>query len=192
MTRISKNDKITVMQENASSSEKSSKSSNKGVYFIICAGLFIGLLLKLFAFEVLTVSGESMLPAIKNGEHLFVNKLAYGLVKPYGEKLLIQWKKPRRGDVVIYLYSNKIVVKRCVALGGDLLEYSRDNDYNWILKTGDFKISLSEREYLAMNGYSTVPEGFVLMVGDNYEVSVDSRSYGFVSERNVLGKVLCK
>ena len=37
-----------------------------------------------------------------------------------------------------------------------------------------------------------VPDGYILAVGDNYEVSVDSRDYGFVSVKNVLGKVLCK
>lgn len=165
---------------------------NKILCLIICLGLLTGLLLKLFVFEILTVSGESMYPAIKDGERLFVSKLSYGIVEPYGEELLVQWKKPSRGDVVIYLYNNKIVVKRCVALGGDKLEIFKDTEYNYILKTGDFNIELTEPQYQNLKDSSVVPEGYILAIGDNYAVSVDSRYYGFVSERNILGKVLCR
>lgn len=165
---------------------------NKILCLIVCIGLFLGLMLKLFVFEILTVSGESMFPAIKNGEKLFVSKCAYGLCEPYGEKLLLQWKNPERGDVVIYLYNNKIVVKRCVALGGDKLEILQDTDYNYILKAGDFSIPLSQIQYLNLKDSASVPQGYILAIGDNHEVSVDSRTYGFVSERNILGKVLCK
>ncbi|WP_407425115.1 signal peptidase I [Treponema sp.] len=168
------------------------ENSNKFLYLIICIGLLAGLLIKLFIFEILTVSGDSMTPAINNGEHIFVNKLKYGLVKPYGETLLVQWNKPKRGDIVIYLYNNKIVVKRCLAISGDLLEYSTDNDYNYFLMTGNQTITLSENQYLNLKDSSAVPEGYILAVGDNYSVSVDSRTYGFVPERNILGKVLCK
>lgn len=165
---------------------------NKIFVLVICIGLFVGFLLKLFVFEILTVSGDSMVPAIQNGEHLFVSKLAYGIVKPYGSELLLQWKKPKAGEIVIYLYDNKIVVKRCVANEGEELEVILDNDYNYYLKVGDFKISLDEAQYLRFKDSHAVPKGYILAVGDNYDVSVDSRTYGFVSERNILGKVLCK
>ena len=166
--------------------------TNKVFFLIVCAGLFVGLVLKLFVFEILTVSGESMMPAVSDGEHLLVSKLAYGLVVPFGDRLLLQWKSPARGDVVIYMYDNKIVVKRCVACGGDSLEYSPDNDYNHILRAGGAEIALTESQYLRLRDSGSVPEGYILAVGDNYGVSVDSRAYGFVSERNILGKVLCK
>ena len=165
---------------------------NKILCLIVCAGLLLGLILKLFVFEILTVSGESMSPALQDGDRLFVSKLSYGLVEPYGDKLLLQWKKPEVGDIVIYLYNNKIVVKRCVACSGDLLEILRDNEYNYFLKTGDFNIPLTQLQYLNLKDSSSVPDGYILAVGDNHEVSVDSRTYGFVSERNILGKVLCK
>ena len=165
---------------------------NKILCLIVCIGLFLGFLLKLFVFEILTVSGESMCPAINDGERLFVSKCAYGICEPYGEKLLLQWKKPARSDVVIYLYNNKIVVKRCVALGGDKLEILTDSDYNYFLKAGDFSIPLSQEQYLNLKDSAAVPDGYILAIGDNYEVSVDSRTYGFVPEQNILGKVLCK
>lgn len=165
---------------------------NKILVLIVCLGLLAGFFLKLFVFEVLTVSGESMSPCLNDGDRLFVSKLAYGLCEPYGEKLLAQWKRPERGDIVIYLYNNKIVVKRCVAVSGDKLEFSADNEYNHILRAGDFSIPLNQIQYLNLKDSVSVPQGYILAIGDNYEVSVDSRTYGFVSERNILGKVLCK
>lgn len=163
--------------------------SNKSFILILCAGVFLGFLTKLFVIDVLHVSGTSMEPAIKDGTTLAVNKLAYGIILPYSDKLLVQWAKPKRGDIVIYLYNNKIVVKRCVALSGDLLEYSSDSVYT--LYVGGKEIPLTEVQYKNLRNTSEVPDGYILAVGDNYESSVDSRNYGFVSERNILGKVIC-
>ncbi|MBQ7158048.1 MAG: signal peptidase I [Treponema sp.] len=166
-----------------------SEDKKKTIY-LICAGLLIGLFLKLFVLDVLHVSGTSMVPAINNGDRLFVNKLAYGLVRPYGGKLLIQWSEPKRNDVIIYLYNNKIVVKRCVATGGETLAYSDDSVYT--LHVGEKHIPLTETQWQNLKDIHSVPDGYVLAIGDNYEESVDSRNYGFVSVRTILGKVICR
>lgn len=158
--------------------------------FFACAGLAAGILIKLFAFEVLTVSGRSMVPALHDGDRIFVSKLAYGLAKPYGDSLLVQWSEPKKNEIVIYLYDNKIVVKRCVATGGDKLEYSHLSDYT--LTANGNEIPLTESQFQNLKNTDKVPEGYILAVGDNYAESVDSRTYGFVSVKNVLGKVICK
>ncbi len=162
----------------------------KKLIFIVCIGLALGLFLKLFVVDILHVSGRSMLPAIKDGDTLVVNKLAYGLIRPYGEKLLLQWAKPQEDDIVIFLYNNKIVVKRCIATGGQTLAYSDDSVYT--LHVGDKDIPLTESQWQNLRNIEAVPSGYILAVGDNYEESVDSRTYGFVSERNILGKVICR
>lgn len=157
---------------------------------IIIIGLCIGILLKLFVIDILHVSGTSMVPVLKDHSVVIVNKLAYGIVQPTGGKLTVQWAKPKQGDVVIYLYDNKIVVKRCVATAGTPLEYSTDPVYT--LHVGDKKITLTETQYHRIKDSTAVPQGYILAIGDNYAVSVDSRMYGFVSEKNILGRVLCK
>ena len=162
----------------------------KKLVYITCIGLLIGLFLKLFVVDVLYVSGTSMTPALQNGNRLVVNKLAYGIVRPYGEKLLVQWASPKVNDIVIYLYNNKIVVKRCVATGGETLAYSDDTVYTLIV--GEKHIPLSEVQWQNLKDIHSVPQGYILAIGDNYEESVDSRTYGFVSERNILGRVICR
>lgn len=176
--------------QSATESSQKLKSKFSAPIFFVCAGLLIGLLLKLFAFEVLTVSGRSMIPALHDGDKIFVNKLRYGIAEPYGEKLLVQWSAPKNGDIVIYLYDDKIVVKRCVAISGDKLEYSDDSDYT--LKTNGKEIPLTQSQFENLKNADEVPEGYILAIGDNYAESVDSRTYGFVSVKNVLGKVICK
>lgn len=170
--------------------EKRSQWKKSHFCFMVCVGIFIGVVLKLFVVDLLHVSGRSMMPSIKDGETIVVNKLAYGIVKPYGDSLLVQWSEPKSGDVVIYLYNDKIVVKRCVAVGGDLLEYSINPLYT--LEIDGDGIPLNEVQYHNLKDSKYVPDGYILAVGDNYEESVDSRTYGFVSTKNILGKVLCK
>ena len=96
----------------------------------------------------------------------------------------------KRNDIIIYLYDNKIVVKRCVAVAGDSLDYSADSQY--ILFTGGNEIALTAEQYDCMKNSAVVPEGYVLAIGDNYSQSIDSRTYGFVPVKNILGKVLWK
>ncbi len=163
---------------------------NRSPVFIVIIGLIIGILLKLFVIDILHVSGTSMVPALKDHSMVVVDKLAYGLVKPTGGRLCVQWAEPKAGDIVIYLYNNKIVVKRCVAVPFTPLEYSTDPVYT--LHVGDKNITLTESQYQRMKNSAAVPKGFILAIGDNYDVSVDSRTYGFVSEKNILGRVVCK
>lgn len=162
---------------------------NKKIAWIV-TGVILGVFLKLFAIDILRVSGKSMEPAIKEGSSVVVNKMAYGLVKPGSREFFFQWKKPSRGDIVIFLHDDKIVVKRCVAIGGDTLEYFYDKGYN--LRVGENKIALTDVQYANLHNISKVTDEYILAIGDNYAESIDSRNYGFVSVKNIVGKVVKK
>ena len=158
------------------------------VYIVI--GIAAGILLKLFICDVLVVSGVSMEPAVQDGSIVFVSKLAYGIPKPFGVDLLIQWALPRRGDVVVYIYNDRTVIKRCVGTEGDPLDFSAGSEYS-LLVAGE-KIPLTEAQYQRIKHSTRGPDGMILAVGDNYLESVDSRDYGFVAVQNILGKVIGK
>lgn len=153
-------------------------------------GICIGILLKLFVFDILKVEGLSMEPAVRSGSYLIVNKLAFGLAKPFSSTFFIQWATPQKGDIVIYFYNNHIVVKRCIAIEKEQLEIIVDSEY--ILKVNQKIIPLTEQQYLNLKDSIRVPEGRILAVGDNYRESIDSRDYGFVSTANILGKAIWK
>ena len=65
-----------------------------------------------------------------------------------------------------------------------------ESGYNLIV--GDKVYPLTPAQFSVMQEIRAVPQGMVLAIGDNAEVSIDSRNYGFVSEENVLGRVFAK
>lgn len=168
------------------------KNDKKSVAFLVCifSGIFLGLFVKLFVFDIVAVSGASMEPTIKNGQKAFVNRLAYGIPVPFRSSFIVQWAFPADGDLVTYLHNDKIVVKRCAAVGGTVLEFSDESGYNLFL--GGNRIPLTKSQFDMMKNYGSVPEGYILALGDNYSESVDSRAYGFVSVKNVTGKIIGK
>ncbi|MBQ1197204.1 MAG: signal peptidase I, partial [Spirochaetaceae bacterium] len=121
---------------------------------------------------------------------IFINKLAYGIVQPFSSSFLVQWDSPKENDVVIYLYNDKMVVKRCIATEFTPLEFYQDSEYN--MEVNNKNIPLKEEQFQRIKNSYFVPEGMILAIGDNYAESVDSRNYGFVSVKNIIGKVLCK
>lgn len=99
-------------------------------------------------------------------------------------------ERTTKNDVIIYLYNNKMVVKRCIATEFTPLEFYKDSEYS--MKVNDKIIPLTEQQYHRIKNSPVVPEGMILAVGDNYLESIDSRNYGFISVENIIGKVLCK
>lgn len=155
---------------------------------LIFFGLLIGLFLKLFVFDFLKISGKSMEPTLSSGNHIVINKAAYGIQNPFTKEYYFTWKSPKKNDVVIFLNDNKIVVKRCVLTEGDSLEILVDSGYHIIINNQ--KVPLSEFQYLQFAGTKTVPSGYIFVLGDNFLYSVDSRDYGFVSTKSIKGKAI--
>ena len=159
-------------------------------FLYIIFGIIIGFSLKFFVFDILHISGHSMEPTFMNNDSVVVFKLAYGIPSPSRNSFLLQWAVPKRNDIVIFLHDNKIVTKRCIAVSGDQLDFSTNSGY--ILTVNDKSIFLTPQEYEKMNNYEKVPEGYVLVLGDNLSDSVDSRDYGFVSVKNITGKIISR
>ncbi len=157
------------------------------VFFAIIIGIAIGILIKTTCFDIVLIEGESMMPTIESGAKVAINKLAYGLAIPFTSSLLIQWNEPEVGDLIVYKHNNKTVVKRCVGLSGQPLDYSSDSSY---IIVGEVFFPLNEQQFHRIKYDHIIPENTVLAIGDNYEVSVDSRDYGFVPVKNILGKVI--
>ena len=104
--------------------------------------------------------------------------------------ILIVWELTANSSVLIYFHNNKLVIKRCVGCQGDSIDFYTDLGYS--LSVNGRKIPLTETQYQRLKHNKTVPEDMILAVGDNYEVSVDSRDYGFIFVDNIIGRVVAK
>ena len=97
--------------------------------------VLIALALRAFVIEAFQIPSQSMVPSLRVGDHIFVNKLAYGMRLPLlplhlGDwripaLTLFQWDMPEPGDVIVFITPENEVedyIKRVVAVGGDTVE----------------------------------------------------------------------
>jgi signal peptidase I len=92
----------------------------------------VALVIRWALFEAYVIPSTSMLPTLLVHDHIFVNKISYGLRVPFSENWLVQWAHPQRGDVVVFKYpANKDLyyIKRVVGVPGDRVLVENGNLY---------------------------------------------------------------
>lgn len=122
------------------------------------------------------IEGSSMMPTMKEGEYVLINKMAYWL------------NEPERGDIIVLHYPrdpSRDFIKRIIGLPGDVVEI-KDNQTVSVNGT-----VLNEPYINAIPSYGgrwEVPEGQVFVLGDNRNNSSDSHTWGFLDEELIVGK----
>lgn len=128
---------------------------------------------------VLQIAGTSMEPNLNDGDIV----------------LLVKTDKLQCGDLCAFYYSNKILIKRIIAVPGD---------YLWIDPDGTVHLNgeVLDEPYVSQKALGEcdvefpyqVPENQYFMMGDHRETSIDSRSstIGCIAEDQIIGKILCK
>ena len=150
--------------------------------------LVIVMILTTFFFRHSVVDGSSMEKTLHNGDHLIVSGFMY---------------QPDYGDIIVFTKDNgDVLVKRVVALAGDVVDFRYDNgEYN--LSVNGAPVDEKEYKYISpeggkpylenynLEGY-TVPEGQVFVLGDHRNNSTDSRNFLGVDTDHILGKVVLR
>jgi signal peptidase I len=95
--------------------------------YVESIGVAVGLalLLRAFVVEAFKIPSGSMLPTLQVGDHLFVNKYLYGLRVPMTNHKFLEFREPRRGEVIVFVYpkeQDKDFIKRIVGVAGDTVE----------------------------------------------------------------------
>jgi signal peptidase I len=145
------------------------------LYSLVCVVLAF-----IFVFRIVAVDGPSMVPTLNDKEKLILLTFMY---------------KPKHGDIVVIdRYTQEPLVKRVIAVGGDKIEI--------LPETGEVVLNgvVLEEKYIQGKtltrdfgtGVKTVPEGYLVVMGDNRSVSKDSRSaeVGFVNVKDVVGRAI--
>ena len=98
--------------------------------FVVAIGL--ALFVRWAFFEAYVIPSTSMLPTLLVHDHIFVNKILYGVRAPFSERWFAQWRHPARGEVVVFKYpaaKEKYYIKRIVGLPGDRILYENGHLY---------------------------------------------------------------
>lgn len=152
------------------------KDASKYIIVIIFVLLFF-----IFVMGLQQVIGPSMNPTLNEGDIIITNKFIY------------RFKSLERNDVVVISQDEKYMIKRIVGLPGETVEY-QNNDVLINGKAYKETFTNSETEDFTIQdlGYDVIPEDMYLVLGDNRENSLDSRTFGLISKNQIIGKAWIK
>ena len=98
--------------------------------FILAIGF--ALIIRWALLEAYVIPSGSMIPTLLINDHIFVNKISYGLRVPFSEDWMVRWGRPQRGEVVVFRFpGNKdlFYVKRIIGIPGDSVLLENGNLY---------------------------------------------------------------
>ena len=180
-----KNDMAASNKKKATAAEAPdpNAASRETYDWILCliVALVVCVLLFIFVIRVIDVVGGSMNPTLFDSDKMLVSGLFY---------------KPKVGDVVVFKKDeydpNKALVKRVIAVEGQEINMDFENGIVYIDGKAISEPYIKELTYNKLDfiGPKTVPEGCVFVMGDNRNMSIDSRKseIGMLDTRLILGR----
>ena len=164
----------------------------------ILIAILLALFIRAFVVQAFKIPSSSMEPTLLVGDHLLVNKFIYGIRIPYANVKLFQWKKPQRGDVIVFIYPkdpSKDFIKRVIGTEGEKIQIIQNkiyiNDQLIDDPWGHFERDSLPGYFLqGMGNFGPVviPQDSLFVLGDNRDNSQDSRFWRFLGVNAVLGK----
>jgi signal peptidase I len=176
------------------------------------------LVLRSFIAEPFQIPSKSMVPTLKVGDYILVNKWIYGVRLPVLHTKIIDVSLPERGDVMVFYppHQDRYFIKRVIGLPGDKVNLIKGQLFingekmaqkayidepaapRSVVMTEDLGSTehLMQRRNLptrlSLNFSTAVPAGHYFMMGDNRDNSSDSRVWGPVPENRIVGKAFAR
>jgi len=174
------------------------KSVFREYFEAIVIAVLLALFIRTFVVQAFKIPSGSMLPTLLIGDHLLVNKFIYGIKIPFTGSTLVPIKNPKQGDVVVFRFpKDKSIdyIKRVVGTPGDTI-LIKDK----VVFVNDKPVNIPQAHFSSPSildaavsprdnfGPILVPKDRIFVMGDNRDNSYDSRFWGFVDQKDVLGQ----
>ena len=153
---------------------------------IVIIALLIVVPIRYFVFQPFFVRGQSMEPSFQNGDYLIIDEITY------------QFRNPQRGEVIVFRYPSnpsQRYIKRIVGLPGETIKI--EDGKVFIYKDG-MPQALDESHYLSLSLQTTgtieiqLDNNEYFVMGDNRPFSSDSRRWGPLPEKDIIGRVFLR
>ncbi len=163
----------------------------------LLTAFIIAAILKLFIVQAFRIPSGSMIPTLLVGDQILVSKLAYGLKNPFHDRYLFRTGHPHHGDIVVFKYpkdESKDFIKRVIGLPGDHIKIVKKQLFvNGVLQHEPYIQTLdpSGIDQIPRDNFdAVVPPHSYFVMGDNRDDSYDSRFWGFVKSRKIVGRAV--
>lgn len=162
----------------------------------IIAAVVVMLVLNLFVFRIITVDGTSMCDTLQDKDRVFATNLFYE--PSFGDIVVLQADKLVNRSTGMY---GEVIIKRVIGVAGDTIRvnFEKGEVYrNGELLQEDYIKTLTTKRYIGwMNSGEdyVVPENCVFVMGDNRNVSHDSRDLalvGFINKNLIMGRAFVR
>jgi len=174
------------------------------------------LVLRSFLYEPFQIPSSSMVPTLQVGDYILVNKFNYGLRLPVTRTKIWDVASPERGDVMVFYpphANTTYYIKRVIGVPGDRIQYRNKQltvngkpvPREWLAEIpGSRRLQIGleqprdDKSHLVQVDLSrpirdfsvVVRPGHYFMMGDNRDNSSDSRVWGQVPERDIVGQAV--
>jgi len=149
----------------------------------IVVAFILALVIRAFFFQVFWIPSGSMLPTLGINDRIVVNKAVY------------HFREPRRQEVVVFRQvappaePKRDLVKRIMGLPGETFELKNGAVY---INDKPIEEKHSYNRDFANFGPLKIPPDSYFVLGDNRAASADSRYWGFLPRKNMIGPVFMK
>ena len=165
---------------------------------IVLLTVLLFLFIRAEVVQAFRIPSESMEATLQVGDFLLVNKFIYGPGVPFTDIRFPAWRDPQPGDILVFPYPRnpaQMFIKRCIAVAGQKVEIRDKKVYvDDVLvqnppqvKFEDATIRAPHRSTRDNWGPRIVPADHLFVMGDNRDYSSDSRYWGFVDRKEVVG-----
>lgn len=150
----------------------------------ILIAVLVALTLRWSLLEAFVIPSGSMLPTLLVHDHIFVNKIIYGIRWPFTKKWITRFANPKRGEVMVFRYPENpsvYYIKRVIGVPGDRVFYESGDLYiNDILipKTVPVGRVKAELDWVDKNAINSTGESFSFFT--HWEENIDGHAHSIL------------